>query len=348
MKNITIKDVAREANVSVGSVHLAINGKAGITEKNRQHILSVADSLGYRPNILASNLKRDSRNIAIVLPKKDEKSVFYYDYMWKAVDDFKNIANDYNLNIVKFEYTNFAKTLNEIDLTTISGLITVGYPVDNYKEAITRISDNKIPIILIDGDFYDLDVVCTIKPDTKIIGRLTGELLLNTIHRYDGKILVCGGDKNYPNHFEIIEALSEYLDESNIKERLIVEHFWEVDSLVNSTLKDIIKNNNIVGCCSVNSRSTVVLSEVIKEMGLAKKIPVIGNGVFKQSIEYMKNDTITSAINKRPYEQCYKALESMSNLLAKNIKPNEKVIDIGVDVVFKSLLTEYEKKALEI
>ncbi|MFV0504232.1 MAG: substrate-binding domain-containing protein [Lachnospirales bacterium] len=348
MAKVTIKDVAREAGVSVGSVHLAINSKSGITKKNRDHILEVANNLGYKPNILARNLKREIRNIAVVLPRKDDRSIYYYDYMWRAVEDFQSIASDYNLNIVKYEYSNFSKTLGLVDLSSISGLITVGYPEEHYKEAISRVCHKGIPVILIDCDFKDSSRICCIKPDSRIIGRLTGELLVKTIHRMDGQILVCGGDRNYSNHYEIVNSLLEYFNEMGIGNRLMVEYFWKIEEESEKIITRALKNNNIVGCCSVNSRSTVALSQGIIKNGMSQKIPVIGNGIFSHSIKFMKEGVITAIIDKRPYEQCYKALETMSDLLVKNNSPSEEIVDIGVDVIFKSLLEQYEKKALKI
>lgn len=347
MKKITIKEVAKEAGVSVGSVHLAMTGKPGITENKRNLILEVAKNIGYKPNMLASNLKRESRSIAVVLPKKDEHSIYYYDYMWKAVDDFLPIAKDYNLNVISYEYSDLEKTLDEIDLNLINGLITVGYPEGNYKKAITRVSDAKIPIVLIDSDFVDVNRICCIKPNTHLIGRLTGELLLNFIHRLDGKILICGGDESYPNHLEIVESLKEFFEEAQVGNRVLVEYFWQIDDAIKLRLETILKENPIIGCCSVNSRSTVAIAETIKNCGLSGRVPVIGNGVFYQSIENLKEGNITALINKRPYEQAEKALETMSDLLVKTITPDEVVVDVGVDVVFKSLISQYEKKILK-
>lgn len=343
MKKPTIKDVAREAGVSVGSVHLAINQKSGISEKNKKHILKVANKLGYKPNVLASNLKRECRNVIVVLPMKDERTVFYYDPMWKAVNDFEETAKDYNLNIIKIGYTNLVDALNGIDLDSTNGVITVGYPEEDCKEAINRICKAKIPVVLIDSDLSDTDRICSVKPNTKILGKLTGELLLNTIHRLDGKILVCGGDKSYHNHSQVVDSLCEYLEDEGIRDRLVIKNFWEITDDTVTLLENTLKNENIIGCCSVNSTSTMALSKAIINVGLSRRIPVIGSGVFKQSIENLKNNSITAIIDKKSYEQCNIAMKIMSDLLVKNVMPSEEIVDVGIDVVFKSLIDQYEK-----
>ena len=47
---VTIKDVAREARVSVASVSRALNGSANVTEITRRRILGVAERLRYVPH----------------------------------------------------------------------------------------------------------------------------------------------------------------------------------------------------------------------------------------------------------------------------------------------------------
>ena len=50
MKQVTIKDIAREAGVSIASVSRALNGMDGISEKKRSRILRVCERLSYTPN----------------------------------------------------------------------------------------------------------------------------------------------------------------------------------------------------------------------------------------------------------------------------------------------------------
>lgn len=69
MKRATIRDVAREANVSVASVSRALNGLASVTAQTRDHIQRVADELGYIPHAGARSLSlSQTKVIGVVLP----------------------------------------------------------------------------------------------------------------------------------------------------------------------------------------------------------------------------------------------------------------------------------------
>ena len=65
----TIRDVARVAGVSVGTVSAVINNSANVTDKNRQRVLQCIATLEYEPNIAARSLKRQlSSSIGLIVP----------------------------------------------------------------------------------------------------------------------------------------------------------------------------------------------------------------------------------------------------------------------------------------
>ena len=69
MKKITIKDIAREAGVSVGLVSMVLNRKAGVSSKNTEKVREVMERLNYSPNKAASILRSGMRKtIGVITP----------------------------------------------------------------------------------------------------------------------------------------------------------------------------------------------------------------------------------------------------------------------------------------
>src|SRR6185312_7082410 len=66
---VTIKDVAREAGVSVATVSCALNGSASVTAQTRRRIAGVAARLRYVPHGAARSLvTRRTQTIGALLP----------------------------------------------------------------------------------------------------------------------------------------------------------------------------------------------------------------------------------------------------------------------------------------
>ena len=55
---LTIRDVARASNVSVGTVSKALNNSGSLRQETRDKVIAVAKELGFRPNDLAQSLHR--------------------------------------------------------------------------------------------------------------------------------------------------------------------------------------------------------------------------------------------------------------------------------------------------
>lgn len=68
-KRPTIREVARVAQVSIGTVSAVVNGGGRVTDANKQRVLRAIEEIGYEPNIAARNLKRQfASTIGIIIP----------------------------------------------------------------------------------------------------------------------------------------------------------------------------------------------------------------------------------------------------------------------------------------
>ncbi len=76
VKRVTLKDVARAADVSLASASYALNGTGSLGEAVRAHILKIADELGYRRN-LSARAMRTGRTGAIGVVVPDFSNPFF-------------------------------------------------------------------------------------------------------------------------------------------------------------------------------------------------------------------------------------------------------------------------------
>ncbi len=91
----SIKDVAREAGVSIATVSRVLNDVDVVNEETKKKVQDAIKKLGYRPNIVARSLKtQKSRTIGIIIP--DISNQFYPEIVRGAED----VANIYNYNIM--------------------------------------------------------------------------------------------------------------------------------------------------------------------------------------------------------------------------------------------------------
>ncbi|MCH5205916.1 MAG: LacI family DNA-binding transcriptional regulator [Oscillospiraceae bacterium] len=78
--NITIKDVARAANVSVATVSRVLNNKNNVSEDAVQAVNRAVEELGYSPNFLGRDLRKSETKRILAIIASTEKT-FYNDVL---------------------------------------------------------------------------------------------------------------------------------------------------------------------------------------------------------------------------------------------------------------------------
>jgi DNA-binding LacI/PurR family transcriptional regulator len=82
-RRVSIKDVAREAGVSVTTVSHALNGKGRLNPATRRHVQAVAERLGYRPNPAARSLVSGRTGlIAAIASLPSETPIAFSDFAY--------------------------------------------------------------------------------------------------------------------------------------------------------------------------------------------------------------------------------------------------------------------------
>ena len=157
MKNI--KDVAREAGVSAGTVSKVIKGYSSISEATREKVLSAVDRLGYIPNSAASTLSsKGTKKIGIYLnindkfQQIDEINMLY---VMGALDHCRElgvenlIISDESLRSVRYEdYRSYFSSLS------IDGIIVFGLN-KNDEGMLKMLQDKRFKFAVIDACFID-------------------------------------------------------------------------------------------------------------------------------------------------------------------------------------------------
>ena len=97
--SVTIKDVAREANVSVATVSRALNGHPNVAEDVRQRVLGIADRLRYSPHHAARSLSsRRTQTIGVVLPD------LYGEFFSELMRGIDQVARERGLHLLVSSY----------------------------------------------------------------------------------------------------------------------------------------------------------------------------------------------------------------------------------------------------
>lgn len=143
--NVTIYDVAREANVSMATVSRVVNGNPNVKPATRKKVLRTIKELGYRPNAVARGLaSKKTTTVGVIIP--DISSMFFSE-LARGIDD---IANMYKYNIIlsnsDHNIDKEIKLINTMLEKQVDGIVYMGGRIK--EEHIQQFETSPVPIVL--------------------------------------------------------------------------------------------------------------------------------------------------------------------------------------------------------
>ena len=193
---MTIRDVARRAGVSPGTVSRAMAGRAGVHCDTRQRILDAVRDLKYTPNLAAQRLSTGRHlTIAVIVPFFTTAPVSMR--LNGAVSLLAETPYDLIVHNVQtpeqrdacFELIPHRRQADGVLIISLS-------PKDDYEVASLRRAE--VPVVLIDSDHPDVTSLSRVVVDDVAGGRLATEYLLSLGHR---RIAFVGDLSDNPFHF---------------------------------------------------------------------------------------------------------------------------------------------------
>ncbi|WP_066195018.1 MULTISPECIES: catabolite control protein A [Gracilibacillus] len=143
--NVTIYDVAREANVSMATVSRVVNGNPNVKPATRKKVLNTVERLGYRPNAVARGLaSKKTTTVGVIIP--DISSIFFSE-LARGIDD---IATMYKYNIILSNSDQNKdkelRLINNMFEKQVDGLVYMGASIS--EEHIQQLKTSPVPVAL--------------------------------------------------------------------------------------------------------------------------------------------------------------------------------------------------------
>lgn len=205
---VSIKDIARIANVSIATVSNVLNGTGRVSVKTISKVNKVIQDLQYVPSASARSLKdKNSHLIAIVVPFIEKGMLQDNPFYWELVRGVENGARHHEVQVILVgieddEDFAFARQRH------LDGLIVVG----GYEQskAYRKIIEMGIPCVFLDShltnpEFYQVDL------DDEVGGYLGTRHLIGLGHKVIGVLTgkLEEGGVNYFRYQGYLRAMKE-------------------------------------------------------------------------------------------------------------------------------------------
>lgn len=347
---ITMKDLAQHFGVSLNTVHKAINGKPGISEATRSRIVEYANAHGYQMNTAASLLKKKSITVALCLPELDGTSRYFYEDIWQGARSYLAERRDLKVKVLEFPYKQdtLSKCLAKIrrmmeeENLQIDGLLT-SPPEDKKGIAVIHaMADKGVAVQFVIGDNKSCPRLGAVMADYSAAGQIMAEQLCHLLPQH-GRVLLMSGSPYIDAHQRLTEGFESYV-KANAPGCTVEKLYGGYDmTQLHSHLTSRLKKQPPNAVCCIFGSGSVVLSRALRETGFAGKIPAIGNDVFEENVEALKNGTFINLVYKNPRKQARIAMQILCSHLLNRSAPAENSSLVEIALVFKSNVDYYLK-----
>lgn len=181
----TIKDISKEARVSISTVSKVLNGDySKVSESTKERVLKVAKDLHYRPNLLARSLvSRKSHVLGLVIP--DIANPYYADMCRGMADEAKRHGYATMITNTDRQAGNEKTAIQTMLEYNVAGVVLVGI-FRNVHDHINTLRQYRMPYVLV--EYYEPDMLNCVYIDDYQGSYHAVEYLIRHGHRTIGYI----------------------------------------------------------------------------------------------------------------------------------------------------------------
>lgn len=154
-KVTTMKDIAKEAGVSLTTVSYVLNNSAKqkISHEMRLKIHQLAHDMNYVPNLAAKSLASRRSGIIGIIIIENKNSFLSRAYSYYAIiDELRNQASLIGYDVMVVSIADFEKDIKNISKRSFDGVIIIDSPMDHIYEITKRCY---VPIVFVDSIVND-------------------------------------------------------------------------------------------------------------------------------------------------------------------------------------------------
>ncbi len=302
-----VREIARIAGVSLGTVDRALHGRAEVSESTRKKVLAAARQLGYQPNLTARALAsaRSTTRIGVCIPREIR---FFYDQVRDGILDEAKRYSHLGLEVlyqpVPALGTGESAALRRMFRSNVRAIIlTPGHPgrvaplIDEAEKA------RNIRVVCVASDDSASARSTAISVEPYLNGALAAELMAK-MSPGPARVAVVTGMLATEDHARKVQGFAAELQKERPEGQIVavIEDHQEESESYRKCLQ-LLKREPELSGIYVSTANCLPVCRALRENGAAGRVKVIATDLFKDAVPWLENGTIAASIYQHPYLQ---------------------------------------------
>jgi LacI family transcriptional regulator len=326
---VTMKDIARLANASTGTVDRALNNKPGIKSETRQKILQIAKSLGYTPNSLGKALVLTKQNIKLGFILEPVNNPYFVE-LKRGVEQRIVELEHYGVSSYLFimnslEEREQLQLMDKLRDLGVSGIALNAINSPGVQDRIDSFVDRGIRVVTCNTDNIASKRSCFVGFENELSGRLAAELLAKFTGG-QGEFMVEVGFKFIQAHMDRLKGFTDKIAESypGITVSKIMESAEDNYGAMKNTLDALEAHPGINGlyltCFGIKG-----IVDAIRLKKPETKINIVCHDLMPPTADYIREGLVSATICQDPVKHGYMAMKILSEIVINNREPKEQL-----------------------
>ncbi len=346
-KKIRLKDIAKMANVSVGTVDRVIHNRGEVAAESKKKIIDILEKTGYKPNLLARTLgSHKSFRIAAVVPNPEQDE--YWSLSAEGIRQASEEWSHYGVHPQTFFFDLYDKNSFR-DLTrkalesSPDGILLAPIFYQEANQFVQACKEQGTPVVLFNNNVPDAGPLSFIGQDLYQSGRVGAELL----HKNDkqaGTFAILHIYDNVHNSVHLYEkekGFKDYFAEEagdGFQVRSIdLNH--EHEPMIEKELNDLLSDSNLKGLLVTTSKGASIVSRLLEKHG-KNGVRLVAYDLLKENLHYLNAGIIDFLINQNSKRQAFIGISQLANYLLFK-KPATGTYLFPLEIISKQNLTSY-------
>ena len=321
---VTIKDVAKEADVATSTVSRVLSNNPRISETTRKRVQEAIDKLGYEPNAMARSLARQRTKILGVVLPNEAKDLFTNPFFITSMQGMSLYAQTKGYYITYAFSEDDKGELNHVKEITNNNLIdgVILMRSRQNDEIINYLQDKKFPFVVI-GRPEDTESILWVDNDNV---KATYDLVHLLIENGHKKIGFVGAIEKWNMSQDRLKGYKDALIDSKLDyyDNLIVQQNEFNAKNGYDAAKKLFKEEGLTAIVTTDDLLALGVQEYVKDNNM-KDIALIGFN-NSQIAQYQK-PSIASVDIMAGRLGNYAAKLLISKLEGKNSKRKNYIVD---------------------
>lgn len=341
---VTIKNIAEHAGVSIGTVDRVLHNRGNVSKNTEIKVRQAIDTLKYKPNIFARNLKlsRDF-TFGVLMPEASQDSSYWQfpknGIKRAAKELIKQRVNVAFYHYDRYSHLSFSQACLRILDAHLGGLLIAPVLSGIAQEFVENIPQD-LPYVFFDSVIPESSCMTYIIQDSYLSGRLSAKLM-QMIIKEPGIIAAI---RVLPEDFHINERINgfkSFFAENNSSKLAVYDALREKDVTVFHDLTEkIVSENNELKGIFVSNALTYCVAKYLETIKINKKIHIIGYDLIEENRTYLRKGYIDFLISQQPEMQGYQGVYTLYRYVVLNEKVPEKIM-MPLDIITEENIDHY-------